>query len=144
MSLVSLPRVCESGGVGPAPYRLQHLREWALNLDQATHWSWLCRHGYGRASPLGSRAGELTLPPCQLMADLGDLAETCRVGQMRESWQADLLSYHPCPDPELWIVPSQSLYHLATIVLREKASPAVLKHPDLHDTGQQQDDWVAQ
>ncbi len=49
-----------------APFRLQHLGEWVLNLDWAAQWSWLWRHGVWVSHREVVRAGELTLPKAAL------------------------------------------------------------------------------
>ena len=94
--------------------------------------------------PEGIKADELALPPADgaigqpSWSHSGELLLMVKIG---ECWQADQLSYHPGPDPELWVGPPQSLYYLQMVGICEKISPAVPKQQDLHDARQQQDNW---
>ena len=80
------------------------------------------------------------------MATLCGLAKAVRTGelalvvQIRKSQHADQLSYHPDPDPGLYIALSQNLY-LRMFGIHERASPADPNLQDLHGVGQQQNNW---
>ena len=92
--------------------------------------------------PGGMRIGELTLPPANgsvgwtIQSSAGELA---LMVQIRESWWADQLSYHPGPDLGLCIGPHPNLHHRQMVGICERASPAIPQREDLHDIGQQQD-----
>ena len=68
---------------------------------------------------------------------------------IRESWKLKIkklrkreLTGWPAQLPHrLWISPPKNLYHLPMVGAHEKASPADPKLHNLHDTGQQRDNW---
>jgi hypothetical protein len=67
--------------------------------------------------PRGQRPGEpVPSLPAMTVGELGvDSAESfAPVVWVLESWQADKLSYHPGPDPGLWVGPSKRIPHLRT------------------------------
>ena len=56
-------------------------------------------------------------------------------------WGADQLSYLPGPDPVLLVGLPQHLSHLWSAGIRERAGTTDSKSQDLHNPGQQQDNW---
>jgi hypothetical protein len=109
---------------------------WATALGRLGSTVELVLGVWGWAGPKGRRVGELTPPPAN-----GGIRWPSWRAQIRGSWHSDQLRYHPGSDPRLWLVPPQSLYYLLMVGMCGRASPAEPKLQDLHDAGQQQDNW---
>lgn len=68
----------------------------------------------------GMRAGKLPLTPAGGSvgwSSWSSAGELVLVVKLRETWHTDPLSYHPRPDPDLWVGSLQNPYHLWTLGL---------------------------